>query len=403
MNYSTSQSIIIRSLPKEKCHTQSIRKIAWNLYYIDQDLLVNDLMDAFNENEHITAVGVVDGDMKIVGIIVRNEISSLLSRPYGRDVLRKNTAGDMCVQARRFNIHQNIFSIAEEIDDEMKAPGISYYLLEDDGGVYRGIFSTKAMLIYLSNLTTQDIATARRLQSRVVKEREYIDTDYLEILASSSPAKGVGGDFYSINKYSDSNWLCCICDVSGKGVAASVITSVLWGIMSIYRYERGLRSLVRDLNDTIVRTFEGEKFVTGVFADFNEITGKVIICDMGHSHLHVFRNGKLHQLKTNSSNVPIGIVPDCNPIVNSFQLEEKDILFLLTDGLIEQPGIDAKEYSLSRVESAMAEKEHETLELLHEHLTGDFNRFRGKKQVHDDVTYMLLRFIKSAAESAPVE
>jgi sigma-B regulation protein RsbU (phosphoserine phosphatase) len=403
MKSSTSSDTIIRSLPKEKCHTQSIRKIAWNLHYIDQRVFVNDLMDAFNEDEHIAAVGVVDSETKIVGIIVQNEISALLSRPYGRDVLRKKTAADMCVQARRFNIHQNIFSVAEEIDEEMKAPGISYFLLEDDDGSYRGIFSTKAMLIYLSNLTTQDIAIARRLQSRVVKEREYIDTDYLEILASSSPAKGVGGDFYSINKYSDSNWLCCICDVSGKGVAASVITSVLWGIMSIYQYGRGMKALVKDLNDTIVQTFEGEKFVTGVFADFNEVTGKVIICDMGHSHLHVFREGKLHHLKTNSSNVPIGIVPDSDPIVNSFQLHEKDILFLLTDGLIEQPGVDGKEYSLERVESAMVEKQRDTLELLHEHLTDDFTRFRGNKQVHDDVTYMLLRYIKSSTASSPIE
>ena len=363
------------------------------MYYVYGNALITDVVDDLNRMGGLDAVAVVDGDMRMLGILINRDITALLSRPYGRDVLRKKSAADMCVQVRRFNIHDNLFSVAEFIDEDMRTSGILYYLITDDNNKFQGIFSTKGMLIYLSQLTTQDIATARRLQARIVKEKEFIDTPNLEIVSSSVPAKGVGGDFYTIHKYSDTNWLLAICDVSGKGVGASVLTSVLWGMMSIYDYRRGLKALVQDLNNYIVQTFEGEKFVTAIFVDFNENTGKTVICDMGHSHIFVYRNSGLHTLKTNSTNLPIGIMPDVDVVLNSFQMNERDVMFLLTDGLVEQVGMDDTEYSIKRIESMLQENHEGTLEHAHDAIQKDFSEFRGKKQLHDDVTYIFLKYL----------
>ncbi len=388
-----TEKTVICKLPEVKIHDQSIRKIAVNLYYVAGDSLITDVVDALNRTISLPAVAVVDKGMHVLGILINREITGLLSRPYGRDVLRKKTAAELCTRASTFNIHDNIFSVAEIIDTEMKAPGISYYIITDDNQRYQGIFSTKEMLIYLSQLTTQDIATARRLQARIVKEKEYIDTPNLEIISSSVPAKGVGGDFYTIHKYSNTNWLLAICDVSGKGVGASVLTSVLWGLMSIYDYTKGLKTLVQELNNYIIRTFEGEKFVTAIFIDFNEISGKAVICDMGHSHIFVFRNSELHRLKTNSTNLPVGIMPDVDIVLNSFHMKEHDILFLLTDGLVEQVGMDNTEYSMKRIETILNSNTDQPLEKAHTTIQNDFSQFRGKKQLHDDVTYIFLKFL----------
>jgi phosphoserine phosphatase RsbU/P len=384
---------VINFLPDIKIHDQSIRKIAHNTSYVFGSSFITNVADALNKKDSFEAVAVVDEEMHTRGILVNRDITGLLSRPYGRDVLRKKTAEEMCVDVRRFNIHDNIFSVAELLDEAMKMSGILYYLITDDNNRFHGIFSTKGMLIYLSQLTTQDIATARRLQTRIVKEKEFIDTPNLEIVSSSVPAKGVGGDFYTIHKYNDSRWLLAVCDVSGKGVSASVLTSVLWGMMSIYDYSRGLKVLVQDLNNYIVQTFEGEKFVTAIFVDFDENTGETIICDMGHSHIFIFRDSGLHNLKTNSTNLPVGIMPDVHIILNSFQMKEKDIMFLLTDGLVEQVGMNETEYSIKRIEAILREKQEATLEEAHDAIQKDFSAFRGKKQLHDDVTYLFLKYL----------
>jgi phosphoserine phosphatase RsbU/P len=384
---------VIKALPEVRIHDQSIRKIAYNIYYVLGDSLITDVADQLNRIKSLGAVAVVDREMHSLGILISRDITGLLSRPYGRDVLRKKTAAEMCVEVRRFTIHDNIFSVAEHLDEDMKNSGILYYLITDDNNKFHGIFSTKGMLVHLSQLTTQDIATARRLQARIVKEKEFIDTPNLEIVSSSLPAKGVGGDFYTIHKYSDSRWLLAVCDVSGKGIGASVLTSVLWGMMSIYDYTRGVKALVRDLNNYIVQTFEGEKFVTAIFIDFDENTGKTVICDMGHSHIYVFRNAELYNLKTNSTNLPVGIMPDVDIVLNSFQMKEKDVIFLLTDGLVEQVGVNETEYSITRIEAILQEKQESTLEHVHDAIQKDFSTFRGKKQLHDDVTYIFLKYL----------
>ncbi len=390
----TTDQTCIYTIQKRKCSTQSIEKIAHILFYVYENSLITEVVDSFHMmDEEVAAVAVLGKDGKAIGLIEQMELSALLSRPYGRDVLRKKTAGEMAGDVKRYSVDMNIFSVAEEIDEDMKASGISYYLLVDDKNNFRGIFSTRGMLIYLSNLTTQDISIARRLQSRIVREKEYIETENVEIVTCSIPAKGVGGDFYTVHKYNDTNWFICICDVSGKGVAASVLTSVLWGMLSIYDFTRGLKTLVKELNHYIVQTFEGEKFVTAIFLDYNEFTGKTIICDMGHSHIFSYRKDKLFKLKTNLSNLPVGIVPDMEPSLNMFQLQNNDLLFLLTDGLIEQAGIRNKAYSIKRVEKIISEHPNSPLEEIRDNIVTDFNTFRGTKQLQDDLTFVLLQYL----------
>lgn len=399
----TNQSCIY-TIEKRKCSTQSIEKIVHILFYVHEDSLITEVVDSFHMvDEEVAAVAVLGKDDKVLGIIEQMELSALLSRPYGRDVLRKKRAGEMASDVKRYSVDMNIFSVAEEIDDDMKAPGISYYLLVDDENNFRGIFSTKGMLIYLSNLTTQDISTARRLQSRIVREKEYIETENIEIVTCSLPAKGVGGDFYAVHKYNDTNWFICICDVSGKGIGASVLTSVLWGMLSIYDFTRGLKTLVKELNHYIVQTFEGEKFVTAVFLDYNEFTGKTIICDMGHSHIFAYRKNKLFKLKTNASNLPVGIMPDLEPALNMFQLKNKDLLFLLTDGLIEQLGRQNKEYSIKQVEKIISECSNSPLEEIRDEIVDDFNAFRGTKQLHDDLTFVMIKYLIPEDQLIPEE
>jgi sigma-B regulation protein RsbU (phosphoserine phosphatase) len=37
-------------------------------------------------------------------------------------------------------------------------------------------------------------------------------------------ARGIGGDYYHLARLDNGNWLCAVCDVSGKGVSASLVS-----------------------------------------------------------------------------------------------------------------------------------------------------------------------------------
>ncbi|MFW6215862.1 MAG: SpoIIE family protein phosphatase [Alkalispirochaetaceae bacterium] len=376
-----------------RINNQTIARIATNFYYCREDEKIFALADKLRENETIMAVGVVDEKDKVVGIIVRKDFFNTMVRPYARDIFRNHPVREIVQQGRVFDADINLFSVSEEISEDMRKPGVTYYLLTNEDGLFRGIFSTQDMLLYLSQITQSDIALARKLQSRIVRERHFVVGRSFEFVASSRTAKGVGGDYYEIRQFQENLWMAALCDVSGKGVAASIITAIIWGMMSMFSFTKGcLAEFVRSLNEYIVQTFESEKFVTGLFIEYDESVGELSVCDMGHSHFFLFRDSKLMRLNTNQQNLPIGVAPDIEAKVDTFRPRRGDTLFMITDGLIEQTDMTGETYSLERIARVLRSNASEPVEILADRLGSDFNSFRGKRSLNDDVTFALMRF-----------
>jgi sigma-B regulation protein RsbU (phosphoserine phosphatase) len=383
---------VLHTITRPQVNNQSIARITTAFHYVYSNEFVLDVLDALRDNEAIHAVAVINQRKQVQGILVRRDFFATMSRPYAQDLFRHRPVAEVTVPARTFQSDQNLFTVSEEIDQDMRNPGVHYYLLVTAAGHFRGIFSSQDMLVYLSQMTQNDIALARNLQSRIVRERRFVTGPRFEFVAASWTAKGVGGDFYEIRRYADHRWIIAMCDVSGKGVAASIITSVIWGMMSIYDFTSGLAPFIRHLNEYLVKTFETEKYVTAVFMDYDERSGALELCDMGHSHIFLFRNSRFMKLNTNQNNLPVGIVPELEPIVDHFVPKRDDILLLLTDGLTEQENIAGDTYGLDNVVRVFGANKSEPVENISDFLRDDFRQFRGRRNLADDVTYAIMRF-----------
>jgi phosphoserine phosphatase RsbU/P len=375
--------------------SQAIGKIASSTYYVTEDTPIETLFEMFKNSEmDVPAVGIVDENMAGVGAVVRKELISLLSRPFGREVLKKRPVKRVQINPRSFIISRHIFAVSDVIRNDDRLGKDDFYLLHDESGKYQGLFSTRDLLIYLSSLTEQDITLAHSLQTRMVKERLSLLTAELEVTASASTAKGVGGDFYSLKKVSQKDWIISLCDVSGKGVAASIITAMLYGIMETFEYRRGLVELVCKLNRSIFTTFNAEKYLTGIFLHFDEVTAKLGILDMGHSYLMLIRKKKLHKINSSSKNLPVGITDKIDPQLGFLKLERDDMVILVTDGLAEQVNQEGEEYSVERLYRLVIKHEDRSLEEIREIVLADFSSFKKDAPFYDDVTFLLLRYPK---------
>lgn len=388
-----TQRSVLRTVEPENARNQAISQIATQFACVNRATRVDALAEALTHAEHIDAVGVVGDDERVLGLVNRNDFFGLLSRPFGRDVLKNLDVTEVMKDAPAFRHDTNLFTIAEELDDYLKASEISFFLMNDEHDRFRGIFSTHDLLLHLSNMTQNDIALARKLQSRLVRERELVVGSNFEFSAYSASAKGVAGDYYSIQRYTDDEWIISMCDVSGKGVSASIVTSVLWGMMSIYDFRQGIRPLISKLNDYMVRTFEAEKFVTGLFITYDEKQRTLQICDMGHSHIYVYRNGRMLHVATNQNNLPLGVMLDIEPKVSRFVPQEGDILLIVTDGLLEQENSEGGVYSIDRVAAILEKRAKSPVEVVSEMMIDDFETFRGNHHLNDDVTYAIMRFV----------
>ncbi len=391
---------MIKRIPIEKRRKQTVGFLGADSFYVRDDCTVEELLRALEESSETSlyALAVVDRNMKNRGLIVLRELYSLIGRQYGRAILGKKTVNAvMNRETPAFNIDDNIFSVGEELEKNLRDDEITYYLLHDNDYVFKGIFSSRDILIHLSNMTKNDMVMAQSIQRKISREETSIHESHFDLVASTQPVMDVGGDCYLIKKYHKNQWLFSVCDASGKGIAASLLTTTIWGMMSIYDFTGGLSSFLKKVNSYLFETLESERFITGIFLDFHADTGKVHIYDMGHSYLYIHRTGRLKRIPL-KGNPPIGIQELKNFSVGTLQLNEGDYLFIPTDGLLEQSNQEGRFYSIKRVQTIINKNLNKPIDQVKTEIRRDFLEFKGKEHVHDDVTFLLLKYYDREAK-----
>ena len=386
-------SIIKTSLKSSKSG-ELISKLvsSYNYVYMDENIL--EVANELYKHVEISALGVINFNNRVEGIIVREELFDLLGKPYGRDIYKNRNISEVMKPTKCFFYESNIFIIAEILKDELHEIDNAYYILVNKNHEFYGIFSTKRILIYLSDITQKDLDLSQRLQLSIVNEEDSLNGEHFETVSISKMAKGVGGDFYTIKKYEDNRWIIAVCDVSGKGISASLLTSLLGGMFNIYDFNNGLKNFIKILNNYIFKTFKLEKFITGILIDFNEKSGEFKLCDMGHSYLYICNDKKILKLKSKNNNYPIGITEDIEPVICKHRLLGGDTLFIYTDGIIDQIDLDDKVYSENRLELLLKKCGHKSIKEVKDDILGDIEKFKKTQTQQDDITFILLKYFE---------
>lgn len=389
--FTDKHTTVVLKAEKEKVLGEVIYKTASNLYFVDEDAHVKDISDVLM-NENIAAVAVTKKNGYVIGIIVTNDLLNLLGKPYGRELYLSKTAADICKEAVYIYYKKNIFAVAEKYSTIINHECTSYLCLTDKKGAFKGIVSTKDILIYLSEITRKDIVLAKQIQNSIVKNSYYEKTECFEVAGGSKMAKGIGGDFYSIKKYSGHEWIFSLCDVSGKGVSASLLSVTIGGMFKIYNFSKGIRSFIQQLNDYIFNSFDLEKFVTGIWMKFDERDGRVGMYDMGHSYCYIIRGDEVFRVKSSDRNLPLGLVDNIEPEKKSFRLLKNDLFLCISDGIEEQINIENEEYGINRVTAIIKKNKDCSIEEIRDKIFEDINTFRKGQPQSDDMTMFILKY-----------
>jgi sigma-B regulation protein RsbU (phosphoserine phosphatase) len=382
----------LRWVEPSKRPGEVIGKLASSRAFISQDASVYALAEGMEKNPNIPGVGVVNEERVPVGLVLRQELFDNLGRLYGRDLYKRKLVPTVMKTPRIFRDDLSIFSVADMLNEELSKGTSLHYVLVDGAGRYSGVFSTTDLLIYLSNITARDISLARRLQTAIVKESFSFTGKRTAILGSSATAKEVGGDFYVLKRLVDGKLLIAVCDVSGKGIAASLITAVLGGFFDGYTKSNSIKTFARTLNRYIIDTFSLEYFVTGIIIEFDEDTGEATICDMGHSYMLVMEGAKLMRLGSETANPPLGVLPALSPMTLGYHLKQGSLLVLFTDGVIDQTNGNGRDYTEQRLWSLLKGHGGLSPQQLSEKLTADLASFRGEAPQRDDITFVIMKY-----------
>jgi len=143
------------------------------------------------------------------------------------------------------------------------------------------------------------------------------------------PYGEVGGDFYQILPLPEGGALIAIGDVSGKGMQAAMMVSLLVGTLhALVETTANPGDLLAGLNRSILGRSRGG-FTTCLILRV-DTDGAVTFANAGH--IAPYRNGV--ELRCENG-LPLGLVADSTYGESHFQLASGDRLSLLTDGVVE--------------------------------------------------------------------
>lgn len=366
-----------------------ISRLASSLYWVRSDAPISALVEDLTPREDLFSVGVVNEDDEAVGLIIRRELFDLLGRPYGRELVEKGRVSSITRYAKSFPPDAHVLSVAEAVTEDMKSALIQYFLLKDAESRFCGVFSTKDMLIHLSDMLRRDVATVRSFQAKVVPERSDLRVKTVEFAGFSRPAKEAGGDYYTFRELPNGSILALIADVSGKGVGASYFTAACAACADVFDFSLGLGAYLSVLNRHLSRRYgDTGCFLTCVALLVDPATGEVRACDMGHSYLYLLRGSSYSAIRLPAC-PPLGIDEAAVPKVAKFSLERGDTLLAITDGVAEQRGGEGEDYGVERAVSRV--RSLQKLADLRETICSDVDAFRGFHPQHDDLTAIAIR------------
>ena len=214
------------------------------------------------------------------------------------------------------------------------------------------------------------------------------DRKDLELYASLTPAKAVGGDLYDFFIRGEKLFFC-IGDVSGKGVPASLVMAVsrtLFRNISAHTDEPD--HIVETMNENICEGNEQCMFVTLFVGVLDLQTGRLRYCNAGHDMPYV----EATHLPCDS-NLPVGLMPDMKYSVQEAMIAPGKILFLYTDGLTEAENGKQKQFGMQRITDVIAAFEGSPQQLI-ETMTDAVHAFVGDTEQSDDLTMLAFRYKK---------
>src|SRR5262249_23264050 len=142
-----------------------------------------------------------------------------------------------------------------------------------------------------------------------------------------------------------------IADVSGKGLGAALLTTMLQGAVSGMALGTDPARLFTHLNGFLCGHAEVGRYATMFFGTVDE-NGYLEFINAGHPSPFLLRGGAAEEAFTEGS-CPVGLIPSAQYSVVRAQLEQDDTLILFSDGVTEAMDPEERFYGMSRLKECL--------------------------------------------------
>jgi serine phosphatase RsbU (regulator of sigma subunit) len=242
----------------------------------------------------------------------------------------------------------------------------------------------------------EQIEIARGIQQALLP-RNFPDHPHFAVAGCNYPCLSVGGDYFDVFPLSNNRTAFLIADVSGKGLGAALLTTMLQGALSAMTLGTDPARVFNHVNRFLCDHAEVGRYATMFFGILDE-DGHLEFINAGHPSPFLLRRG-VAQEPFSEGSYPVGLVPEAEYTVARLKLEPGDTLVLFSDGVTEAMDPDEQLFGVPRLREVLTGQTECPLDQLQKCVLEAVENFaRGASQA-DDLTLLIVRYRATGAQT----
>lgn len=315
-------------------------------------------------------------------------------------------------ESQASDTHAGVFDVIIPIYHKQKA--MAFLLLGDlneDALNISPIIKHLPFIQTLSNIILVAVENKRLYKDNLQKERirrelelasemqnmlfpsTFPEDQYLEISAKYKPHSEVGGDYYDFIKLNEDEVVFCVADVSGKGVSAALLMANFQAnLRALVKYSFSLEEVVKELNNKVLESAKGEKFVTLFIAKYHKKTRVLQYINAAHYPPVLLNNEAFVLLDKGCTGM--GML-DQIPQIEQGELiiHPGALIVCYTDGIIDLEDDQGNAYPMEELEQLILQSEPISVEQMNLNILQALEKFKGNRPYVDDIALLSCRFL----------
>jgi sigma-B regulation protein RsbU (phosphoserine phosphatase) len=245
----------------------------------------------------------------------------------------------------------------------------------------------------------EELSLARQIQSRSLLS-DFPRLPRCDVFALTIPSKHVGGDLYDVVPAGDGSWFIAIADVSGKGVPAALLSSMLQASLRTQAASVAAPAeILRNINQLMYRSTAIQQFASFFLARLDGERLELVFSNAGHNWPVLQRRDGRRRLLERGG-VLLGILEGVGFEEERLVLEPGDLLVLYTDGVSEAANAAGEMFDEARLYGVVAAMPGGlTAREVAERLLATLHDFLDGTEPQDDVTLVVVRVPEGARDT----
>lgn len=282
----------------------------------------------------------------------------------------------------------------EDISNTVKRVAIESELVKENERLFIEIQKREKELTILYNNLEKELNLASEIQKSLMPKNDIYFGDY-RIRYIYKPSQNIGGDFCDILEIDERNFSVAFADISGHGIPASLLSTMLKVYILNYGYDvKNTSKLMELLNEDVIKVFPRGKFISLFYLMLDYHKNKMKYCKASQETAFLFRNkdNTVEELSTEGQVLGLFSKIDFPDIVNfeekTVDIEKGDKLLLYTDGIVEAKNSMNEFFGTERIKELLIRSKDSDNIL--EVILNNLYEFLGSERLEDDLTFLLI-------------